>query len=94
MRGSIVEGGRIRDLSGGQLDGERQAIKLAADLHDGWRILVREREVRVDLLRALDEQLDCLGGRSELGSRGNASADRHWQDTCMAACLPIGRRRA
>ena len=53
------QGDRIEqaDPSGGQFDGERQAVEAAADLHDRGGVVVGELEVVADRLRPVDEQL-------------------------------------
>src|ERR1700688_4866822 len=47
--------------SGGNFDGERQSIDVAADAGDDGRVLVGHVEVRVRACRALDKELDRCG---------------------------------
>ena len=56
------------DAGGGQLDGQRQPVQATADLGDGRRVLVGEREVGLTAPRPLDEQ----GHRRVAGASGSA----------------------
>ena len=59
---------------GRELDRERDAVEVLADLGDVRRVLVGDREVRPDLRGALDEQAHGVGVPSDCASAGPRSA--------------------
>ena len=70
---------------GGQLDGERQTIEAPADLHDGERVVVGQREAVAHGLGSIDEQLHGRQ-RAELLDRRAIRERRHrqWADRILA----------
>ena len=59
-----------------ELDGEREAIQAPADLGDGGRVVLGQREVAADRSGAIDEELH-RGERLHLSHRGGVSQRRH-----------------
>jgi hypothetical protein len=78
-----------RDPRGGELDRERHAVEVPADLRDGGGVVVGQPEVRERVPGAVDEQRDGGAGRAARGVTGRRDRER----VDRALHLPARRQR-